>query len=138
MTKVFKTTAPKKVPWRFDRAIVVDVHDGDTVTVDIMMDCGFNDTVTRRRPMRLLGINTIELADPGGPEAQAYLATLLPVGTAVALESVKNDKFARYDARLILPDGRDVAQILIAEGWAAPWNGQGPKPVPPWPRVVVP
>jgi endonuclease YncB( thermonuclease family) len=121
--------------WVFPVAHVVEVHDGDTVTVDIEMDAGFHDSLVRRRPMRLLGINTRELDEPGGPEAQEALAALLPVGTVVSLTSVKNDKYGgRYVAKLTLPDGRDVAEVMIAERWAAKWNGTGKKPVPPWPR----
>ena len=41
------------------------------------------------------------------------------------------DKYGgRSDAQLTLPDGRDLTAVMIAAGHAAPWNGQGPKPVP--------
>ena len=129
--------------WSFPRADVVRVIDGDNVELDIISDIGFNDTVSRRRSFRLLGINARELDQPGGVEAQQNLAKLLPVGSSVRLQSVKLDKFGgRYDALIYLPsavDDRDTINgRLVLEWWAASWNGQGSKPVPPWPRPVAP
>lgn len=113
-------------------AQIVRIVDGDTVVLDV--DLGFN-VWQRSQSFRLAGCNAREHNAPGGVEAAANLATMLPPGTRVTLTSVRPDKFGgRYDARLALVDGRDVAQILIETGWAAPWSGAGPKPVPGWPR----
>lgn len=118
-------------------AAVLSVHDGDTITADV--DLGFGVWVSRQA-FRLLGLNARELSQLGGPEARDNLAALLLSPTAthvVTLTSVKPDKFGgRYDAVITMPDGADLASLLIAEGWAAAWNGKGPKPVPPWPREV--
>lgn len=112
------------------RATVVRVIDGDTAILDV--DLGFYATV--RMSCRLEGINCREHDQPGGKEAAAYTAGLLPIGTEVVVTSVAPDKFAgRFDGRIELPDGRDVAEALIRSGFAAQWNGQGPRPVPPWP-----
>jgi endonuclease YncB( thermonuclease family) len=117
--------------WEFPHCTVVRVKDGDTIELDI--DLGFS--ITRRIAMRLLGLNAIELHDPGGAEAQANLAGLLPAGTPVSLVSVRDDKYApRYDAVVTLRDGTPLAALLISTGWAAPWNGKGTAPVPDWPR----
>lgn len=121
-------------------ATVAAVHDGDTVS--FFVDLGFNvflhpvnEKSRERMSFRLFGCNARELAQPGGPEARDHLAELLPVGLTVELASVKRDKYGgRYDAVVTMPDGTDLRDTLIADGWAVPWDGTGPKPIPPWPR----
>lgn len=136
----------KAVTWSFPQAVVVEVHDADTVILDVIheFDIGFNDTSTikRRRSFRLylggkFGLNARELIQEGGPEAQVHLAARLPVGTVLRLESVKNDKFGgRFDA--ILFDGEvNVCEELVTQQWAAPWDGTGERPIPPWPRTIA-
>jgi endonuclease YncB( thermonuclease family) len=118
-------------------ATVTRVIDGDTIVVDV--DWGF-----RRHdvdvPVRLLGCNAIELSQPGGPEARDNLAALLPTGSPVLLLTAKPDKYApRWDAHVtyLTATGavHDLVADLIADGWAAAWNGTGPRPLPPWPRT---
>lgn len=128
--------------WSFPRADVVRVIDGDNVELAVTydIDLGFNDrqVITRPRSFRLFGVNLREKSQPGGMEARALIESMLPVGMQVSLRSVKNDKFGgRFDAIVILPDGTNLNQWLVVNDWAASWNGQGPKPVPPWPRPVA-
>lgn len=131
-------------------ATVLAVHDGDSLTVSIRLartrardaDLGFHihaehGWLVLHAPIRLLGCNAIELKDPGGVEAQQHLATVLPVGTLVSLSTVATDKYARWDAAVTLPDGTDLVTGLIRDGWAAAWNGLGPKPTPAWPRITA-
>jgi endonuclease YncB( thermonuclease family) len=123
-------------------ATVIRVHDGDTLYA--VVDHGmytYTGSVEDPIPIRLLSCNARELTDPGGPEAQANLAALLPPGTPVVLTTAKPDKFApRWDADVTYRggDGRfhDLVSDLIAQQWVAAWSGQGAKPVPPWPRTV--
>lgn len=118
------------------RATVTAVQDGDTFSVNI--DLGLK-TWRLGENIRVLGINSIELADPGGKEARHNLAQLLPVGTAVTIRTVKADKYGtRYNAAVTLPDGADLATLLLAAGWAAPYTGRGPKVAPGWPRLMPP
>lgn len=113
------------------RAVIVRTVDADTVVADV--DLGFH-VWLRGQTLRLVACNAREHDEPGGAEAARHLATLLPVGAVVLLSTVKADKYGgRWDARIGV-DGRDVATMLIAEGWAAPWSGRGRKPVPTWPR----
>ncbi len=113
-------------------ATVVRVVDGDTVIMDV--DLGFSCWV-RDLSFRLLGCNAREHSQIGGKEARANLEKLLPAGMKVKLTSVQTDKFGgRYDALIMLPDGNDLATLLVESGWAAAWTGNGAKPVPPWPR----
>jgi endonuclease YncB( thermonuclease family) len=117
-------------------AEVVEVHDGDTFTVNI--DWWRRRRVDHKIPIRLLGVNAAELYTPGGDAAAENLAALLPPGTPVLLVDPIDDKYApRLDAEVIYFSAsglRDLGTDLVALDWAAPWNGNGPKPVPPWPR----
>lgn len=122
--------------------IVESIHDGDTVHISI--DCGFGvwlrgDAKTKPGELiRFLGANAAELGTPGGDAAAANLQQLLPPGTPVVLRTVKVDKWGgRYDADVVELDGVDLIQQLIWEQWLAPWDGNGEKPVPPWPRTIA-
>jgi len=114
-------------------AAVLTVHDGDTFTA--VIDLGFDVTITTS--VRLLGCNAIELGQPGGVEAGANLRQLI-CGKAIYLHTVKADKYGgRYDAQVTVPGVGDLATLLIADGWAAAWDGKGPRPTPPWPRQAA-
>ena len=112
------------------KATVVDVHDGDTFTADI--DLGFD--VRIRYRVRLAGCNAIELGQPGGYEARAHLLGLLPVGSVCLVSSVAFDKYGgRIDAGVQGFGGKWVQDQMIRDGYAAAWDGTGPRPTPPWP-----
>lgn len=111
-------------------ATVTGVHDGDSCTC--LADLGWG--VWRSVTIRLNGINAIELNQPGGPQARDHLIGLIPIGTKVTLASLGWDKYGdRTDALLTLSDGRDVCAVMITDGYAAVWDGKGPRPTPPWP-----
>jgi len=129
------------------RATVVEIHDGDTIDVDLVLakvgrqktdvDLGFNvhrapgGVVLERQAVRLLGCNAPELATPAGKAALAFLETVLHVGDVVTLVSQGWDKYGgRIDGAITLADGRDLAAVMIAAGHAAPWDGKGSKPLP--------
>lgn len=119
------------VPYTY-QATVVRVIDGDTVVLDV--DLGFG-VWMRAQSYRLVGCNAIEKNQPGGQEAKANLTGLLPAGVRLVLSTVKDDKYGgRYDAHLNVDGVGDLVAHLIVEGWAAPWNGAGRRPVPAWPR----
>lgn len=129
------------------KATVVTIHDGDTIDVDLTLaavgkektdrDLGFNvhrgpaGVTLVRQSVRLLGCNAPELATPAGKVALAYLLTVLHVGDVVTLVSHGWDKYGgRIDGTITLPDGRDLTAVMVAANQAAPWDGQGAKPVP--------
>jgi len=113
--------------------VVMAVHDGDTITINV--DLGFN--TWHLCPFRLLGCNARELKDEGGLEAQINLSLLL-INKTVVVRSIKPDKYGeRYLASVMTPDGINIVDKLIKEGWAAAWDGKGIKPLPPWPRIEI-
>ena len=107
-------------------ATVNYILDGDTFAayVNIAPDVRISVRV------RLMNADTPELH--GGCEyeiaraelARARLAELIPVGTTVELTDIKDDKYlGRIDAYVIMPDGRDVGNVLVAEGLARKYSG---------------
>lgn len=132
-------------------AVVRAVHDGDSITCDV--DLGFNNWIHGMK-LRLYGLNAPELVTPGGKQAKAFLAQILPLGTSVVIETIK-DKTEKYGrmlatiyckvppvevkmnspwAGLALPpiqsDGTiNVNELLIKSGYAKIYFGIGPKPV---------
>ena len=117
-------------------ATIARVLDGDTL--EVHLDHGRH-LWTLDAKHRLNGCNARELAMPGGLDARDNLMSLLPVGLIVVLKSIKPYKFGaeggEYMAAITLPSGEDLVTRLIADNWAAAWNGLGSRPVPPWPRL---
>jgi endonuclease YncB( thermonuclease family) len=132
---------PRKYP-----LVIASVIDGDSVRA--FLDRGGDDWWLTT--VRLHGCAARELRDPGGPEAREYLRGLLtpisPPGIADIFlprwqgecESLSWDKYAgRILARVWLPGfTHDVSTLLIQAGFAAPWDGRGTQPKPPWPLTT--
>lgn len=115
-------------------AKVIEWKDGDTVVIDI--DLGF--AITVRQTVRTQGINCPEIHSTDADEkkrgfaALARATQLAPPGSPVAVASLKpggGDKYGRYLAKITLADGRDYDTVMIGEGLAKPWDGQGVKPI---------
>lgn len=92
-------------------AIVVSVHDGDTITVDV--DLGFK-VWQRGLKVRLYGINAPELASPSGKASAAWLQAQL-TGQAILLETIKDkaniaqiEKYGRW-LGIVYAHGKDVS-----------------------------
>jgi micrococcal nuclease len=110
------------------RAIVRSEYDADTLRADI--DLGFGIDV-RNVALRLYGIDAPELGSPLGKPARDYLRNLLPVGTEIVIQTIKDedDKYGRLLA--IVWVGNRVESIndqLVDAGMARPYTGEGPKP----------
>lgn len=99
--------------------VVVAVHDGDTVTLDL--DLGW--FLTLRAHIRVAHINSPELVTAAGKVAAKRAKELLPVGTKVELASVGLDKYGRSLGTIALPDGRDLSATMLQEGLAVPYEG---------------
>jgi endonuclease YncB( thermonuclease family) len=100
-------------------ASVVRVVDGDTV--DVQFDDGTNDR------LRLIGIDAPEVVDPRKPvrcfgrEASMHAYELLD-GQTVSIEKDpsqgERDLYGRLLAYVWLPDGRNLGEVMIADGFA--------------------
>jgi endonuclease YncB( thermonuclease family) len=110
-------------------AVFVDLHDGDTLHLNV--DLGFGMIATAYdifdRPQlscRVYGINAPELDTDAGKKARDYANTLLHKGDIVQLVSHSWDKFGgRYDGTVTLPDGSDFAQRMLDSGNAVVMKG---------------
>lgn len=110
-------------------AQVVDVHDGDTIYLNI--DLGFDHLISAkdwyghpRLACRILGINAPELSTTAGKDALTFARTLLPVGSVVKVTSQGWDKYGgRFDGSISLADGRDFGSVMLETGHAVPFKG---------------
>ena len=110
-------------------AKVLDVHDGDTITVEI--DLGFNMKFTDK--IRLYGLNAPELKikneakkmveNVSGSQARDILQSLLPIGSTIVVETVKDkkEKFGRYLGNVYVVKGEEqifINEYLLKNGYA--------------------
>ncbi|MDF1686062.1 MAG: thermonuclease family protein [Parvibaculaceae bacterium] len=107
-------------------ASVVSVYDGDTLTVDAFPWPG----QTQRTSVRINGIDTAEMRGKCPLEKEkaraAKARTIELAGDAVTLVNIHLGKYAgRVVASVILQDGRDLATVLIDDGFARPYSGKG-------------
>ena len=110
--------------WEYVRCTLIDIHDGDTITVNI--DVGFRVTMMNMK-LRLHGINAPELGRPGGAEARDYLKSLL-IAPVVRIRTIQDrtEKFGRWlaivftDANPANPD-ETVNDLMISSGHAVPY-----------------
>ena len=107
-------------------AIVDYVLDGDTFAAGVKIDDDVKITVR----VRIINIDTPELNGACIAEidkanvAKEFVSDLLPNGTVVDLQNIKDDKYlGRIDANVILPDGRDLGNVLIKQKLARSYNG---------------
>lgn len=104
-------------------AEVVRVLDGDTLAVRARLWPG----IVAEELVRLRGLDTPELRGkcPAEKEAaqRARQALAGLAGPVVTLEAVERDKYGRILARVISADGRDVAALMIASGYAREYVG---------------
>ena len=100
-------TAPRLSGAQFS-AVVVDVYDGDTLTVRDQ---------ERTVNIRLSGIDSPETNQPFGAHARSFTADLA-IGRIVTIIEDKTDRYGRLTAWVILPDGRNLNEEIVAAGWA--------------------
>lgn len=118
---VFMSVAAHAVP-----AVVDYVLDGDTFSAAVNIAPDIAITVR----VRLINVDTPEMNGACDDEirraniAKDRLVELLPVGTVVDLQNIKDDKYlGRIDANVIMTDGRDVGKVLVSEGLARVYSG---------------
>lgn len=85
---------------------VSKVFDGDTFTLS-----------GQSRRIRVWGLDAPEWDEPGGSAATATLRALIG-GQRLRCGVVDIDRYGRFVAQCVLPDGRDIAAVMIASGAA--------------------
>jgi micrococcal nuclease len=110
-----------------------DVHDGDTFWLDV--DLGFGIHLVRL-DVRLLGVDCPELrrSDGLGETARDFVVAWFAQHSGPwVIQTVKDhtEKYGRYLAQIMAPDGASLAPDLLAAGLAKPYDGKGPRPI--WP-----
>jgi len=93
--------------------------DGDTFDMDL--DLGFGIWLQRRR-LRLAHADTPERGSVEGKEAKEYVRSLIE-GKTLRVRSHSLDKYGRVLGSVVLDDGRSLADVLISEGKAKPYEG---------------
>lgn len=128
---------------------VTDVIDADTVDALLVEPVAFGGQLTHRVRLRLERINAAKGPTGAGTLATRELRAIL-AGTGnpvVALHTLKPYKYGgpagiyrgsapggpshyggEWMVEIELADGRMVSDVLVAEGHALYWNGQGPRP----------
>lgn len=105
----------------------MEVHDGDTVVLDL--DLGFGFRIPGKSwggktelSCRVYGINAPELATEAGKAATTFARSMLLPGSLVTVLSHGWDKYGgRFDGSITLADGRDFGNAMIAAGFAVPY-----------------
>lgn len=102
------------------------IVDGDTFAARVLLQ----DDIEISVRVRLRNVDTPELHGQCIEEiimaniARDRLSQLIPVGSVVELKNVKDDKYlGRIDANVIMPDGRDAGDLLVAEKLGRPYSG---------------
>lgn len=126
--------------WIYPGAVLARPVDGDTFVADLRagFDFGFHVTVAAqsRQRFRLNRINTAPARTASGAGAAARTAALLGGGPFTVASVGPYAHGDEWMAEVTLADGRNLSDLLVSEQWAAPWNGRGTAPLPPWPRTI--
>ncbi len=85
------------------------------------VDCGFD--VWINLTFRWEGIDAPEMSTEEGKIAKAVLLERLPEGSLCTIRTTKlrKEKYGRYLATFIAPDGTNLNQWLVKEGFAKPY-----------------
>lgn len=95
-------------------ATVLDVHDGDTVTVAPMCD------VRVPIKIRLYGIDAPELEQRGGPQSRGHLLSLVQPGQGVEIIPMGVDQYSRTVALVATDRVLNADMLEAGQAWAYP------------------
>jgi endonuclease YncB( thermonuclease family) len=105
----------------------LDCHDGDTCAFNVLLPAVFGSNLG----VRLSGIDAPELLGKCDKEKQLaaqardFLIAQLKTGP-VHLIDVFRDKYFRVEATLLV-NGVNLNHLMVQQGYAIPYAGQGPK-----------
>jgi endonuclease YncB( thermonuclease family) len=128
---------------------ITDVVDGDTVNALVVEDCAFGRQLVSRVRLRLARINAAKGPTGTGTAATRYLKDLIAYdsGNVRTLTTLKPYKYGgpggdysgvvpggpkdyggEYMVEIVLQDGTNVSDALVAAGHAVHWDGRGARP----------
>lgn len=120
--------------WTWPDSVIARVVDGDSVDALLTRDIGFEGKVAFPVRLRLNRINADPVKSDKGFRAKARVLAET-AGVRVQIATGKGYKYGapegktgEWMAEIVLPDGRNLSDLLVAEGLACYWNGQGPRP----------
>lgn len=120
--------------WSWPNSRISRVVDADSVDASLTRDIGFGGTVTFPVRLRLNRINAPKISTVRGRTARDFVASHL-VDQTLLIRTIKPykyggpaDRAGEYMAEIILPQGSNLADLLVAAGLATYWDGQGPRP----------
>jgi len=120
--------------WSWPNSTVARVIDGDTVEACLTRDIGFEGSVSFPVRLRLNRINAEPVKSDKGFRAKARLLALT-AGVKLTITTGRGYKYGapagktgEWMAELVLPDGRNLSDLLVAEGLAVHWDGLGTRP----------
>jgi endonuclease YncB( thermonuclease family) len=98
------------------------VVDGDTVYVNVDMGLTIYHTIT----LRLYGVNAPEMSTAAGKTAKQWVIdwfkTHVPFGVfTLQTRRDKTEKFGRFLATIVAPDGANLNEDLVASDNAVPY-----------------
>lgn len=113
------------------KALVVKVHDGDTVTLRTdFRDFDF--------PLRFLGTNAPELNELGGKESREWLKSMIE-GQTVQILIDPNNRVGKYGRLLgaIVHKGMNMSEISVINGQATPFDNRNEGKIPSIGKVLA-
>lgn len=120
--------------WSWPGSLVTGVIDGDTVDVQVKRDIGFGGQVQFPVRLRLNRIDASAKSTAIGARAAARVRDLIG-GRTVDLETLKpyayggpTDTPGEWMTEITLPDGRNLSDVLLAEGLAVSYDGKVKRP----------
>jgi endonuclease YncB( thermonuclease family) len=108
---------------------LVSIHDGDTITVDIV---NWPPIIGHHIPIRIKGIDTPEMNDKSERVRSLAIASKEFLESKISksslqIHNLERDKYFRISAD-VYADGTNVGNLLLKKGFAKPYDG-GKKPV---------
>lgn len=114
--------------WIWPGSRVTRVVDGDSLVAEVTRDLGFNGRAVFVQRLRLNRINCPPRDTAGGLAATDATIELVD-GVTVDITTVKAYKYGdQWMAEIVLPDGRNLSDVLVTAGHAAYWDGRGTRP----------
>lgn len=122
----------KSAAWSWPNSTIPNFVDGDTVDAIVTRDLGFGGTASFPIRLRLNRINAPKLASAPGERSRLFLIDLIQTAQ-VQIDTYRTYKYgggttSEWMAEITLPDGHNVSDVMVAEGQAVYWDGQGPRP----------